>query len=305
MLHRKKVQDVNFIFQKKTKGEQALHIVMIVILSAWCLTFLFPLLWLLIQSLFDRNSYAIDLILYGKFSLPKVWHFENYLDAFSVLEVETGGTKTNFFGMLFNSLWFIAIGETWCLLWPVMVGYIFSKYRFPGRSSLYAVVIFAITVPVIGASGAYYKLIDFFNLYDTGPLFVIITGLGGFESSMLIYYGIFKGISWSYAESVFIDGGGHTRAFFSVMLPQAMPAISAMMVTSLISLWNQYEQFIMYLPSFPTVATGLYYVSLSTNDTPQVLYYSGLIISIVPVLIIYALMAEKMMKNLSIGGLKG
>ena len=186
-----------------------------------------------------------------------------------------------------------------------MVGYIFSKYQFPGRSSLYAVIIFAITVPVIGASGAYYKLIDFFNLYDTGPLFVIITGLGGFESGMLIYYGIFKGISWSYAESVFIDGGGHTRAFFSVMLPQAMPAISAMMVTGVISAWNTYEQFMYYLPSTPPVALGLYYLSERARRVGAPIYYAGLMMSCIPVLIIYALMADKMMKNLTIGGLKG
>ena len=297
---KRNTSDVHFIFQKKTKGEQALHIVMIVILSIWSITFLIPLIWLFTQSVHHSPSYNIHLVLKGKFTLPEVWHFENYIDAFRRLEYN----NTNFFGMLFNSVWFIFIGETWCIFWPVMVAYIFAKYNFPTKKPFHSVIIFTMIAPIMGSAGAYYKLIDAFHLYDSGPLFVMVTGVGGFGSGFLIYYGIFKGISWSYAESVFIDGGGNTTAFFSVMLPQAMPAISAMMITALIGYWNTYEQFLMYLPSYPTVATGLYSVSIQ-NTINRPIYYAGLIISIIPVLIIYACMAESMMKNLTIGGLKG
>ena len=297
---KRKVSDVNFIFQKKTTGEMVLHGIMIGVLSLWCATFLFPLLWLLVQSFHDRNAYWITLTLEGKFTLPDVWHFANYIDAFTILNYN----HTNFFGMLFNSLWFIAIAETWCLFWPIMVGYIFAKYNWRGKALFHSVIIFTLTVPIMGTTGAMFKLVDVLNLYDTGPIFVIVTGVGGFGGGFLVYFGIFKGISWSYAESVFIDGGGNTTAFFAVMLPQAMPAISAMMVSSLITHWNEYYQFLMYLPSWPTVATGMYSISIQ-NTIQKPLYYSGLIISIIPVFILYGLMAEKMMKNLSIGGLKG
>ena len=84
-----------------------------------------------------------------------------------------------------------------------------------------------------------------------------------------------------------------------------MPAISALMVSSLIAYWNEYYQFMIYLPSTPTVATGLYFISFTIDRFGKPLYYAGLIISMIPVLIIYAFMAEKMMTNLSIGGLKG
>ena len=297
---KRKVNDVNFVFQKKTKGETVLHIVMFIVFSIWCLTFLFPLLWLVVQSLHEKNGYWINIVLNGKFTMPEVWHFENYIDAFSMLELK----DTNFFGMLFNSLWFIFLAETWCLFWPVMVGYIFAKYDFAGKGPFHALIIFTLTVPIMGTTGAMYKLITLMNLYDTGPLFVIVTGVGGFGSGFLVYLGIFKGISWSYAESVFIDGGGNTTAFFAVMLPQAMPAISAMMVSAMIAHWNEYYQFLMYLPSWPTVATGLYSLSIQ-NTIQKPIYYAGLVISIIPVLILYGFMAEKMMKNLSIGGLKG
>lgn len=298
---RKKVNDTNFIFMKKTPGEKVVHAVAFVFLAAWSLSYIIPLLWLVVQSFHDRNLYNLIRLREGAFAMPDVLQWKNYPDALSMMQYN----NVQFVEMLFNSLWYIVIAETWCLFWPVLVGYIFAKYDFKGKGPFYAIIIFSLTIPIAGTTGAFYKLVDVLNLYDTGPIFVIVTGIGGFSSGFLIYYGIFKGISWSYAESVFIDGGGNLTAFLRVMLPQAMPAISAMMVSALIGYWNETYQFMMYLPSTPTVATGLYFISLTIDRFGKPLYYAGLIISMIPVLILYGFMAEKMMKNLSIGGLKG
>ena len=298
---KKRVSNANFIFMKKTAGEKAVHAVAFVFFLAWSISYLFPLFWLVVQSFHDRNLYNLIMLREGAFAMPNVLQWKNYPDALSMMQYN----NVQFVEMLFNSLWYIVIAETWCLFWPVLVGYIFAKYEFRGKAFLYGVIIFALTIPIAGTTGAFYKLVDVLQLYDTGPIFVIVTGIGGFGSGFLIHYGIFKGISWSYAESVFIDGGGNMTAFLRVMLPQAMPAISAMMVHALIGYWNETYQFMMYLPSTPTVATGLYFISLTIDRFGKPLYYAGLIISMIPVLIIYGFMAEKMMRNLSIGGLKG
>lgn len=297
---KRRPKDVNFIFMKKTKGEKVVHAVTFVIFFIYALSLLLPLLWLLVQSFYNPKQYFIIMNKEGTLKFPSEWFFSNYAKAFSVLNYN----HTNFFGMLFNSLWFIFLAETWCLIWPVITGYVFAKYAFKGREAFHSVIIFTLTLPIMGTTGAMYKLIDVMNLFDTGPLFVMVTGVNAFTSSFLIYYGIFKGISWSYAESVFIDGGGNNVAFFYVILPQAMPAISAMMVRAMIAHWNEYYQFLMYLPSTPTVATGLYSISIQ-NTVQKPLYYAGLVISIIPVMILYSSMVGKMMKNLSIGGLKG
>ena len=297
----RKAKDTNFIFMKKNTAEKIVHVVVFAVFMLYALSLLYPLLWLVIQSLFEKGEYQLAQLLDGAFALPKTIHLENYLKAFEVMEVD----GKNLIVMFFNSAWFIFIAETWCLFWPIMVGYIFAKYSFKGRSVFYTVIIFTLTLPIMGTTGACYRLVDVLNIYDTGPLFVIITGVGGFSSNFLIYYGIFKGISWDYAEAVFIDGGGNFTAFIRVMLPQAMPAISALMVTSLIAFWNEYYQFLMYMPSTPTVATGLYRVRESVDRIGRPIYYAGLVLSMIPVLILYGFMAGKMMKNLSIGGLKG
>lgn len=301
---KKKTKDTAYIFMEKTGAEKVVHSIMFVIFAAYALTLVFPLLWLVVQSVFPTtgaNSYEHAMIQNGPFALPDGLHFENYLSALTTMKER----NVNIIGMFMNSAWFILIAETWCLFWPVMTGYIFAKYKFKGKEVFYSIIIFTLTIPVMGTMGAMLRLVDNLGIYDKGPLFVIVTGVNGFTSSFLIYYGIFKGLSWDYAEAVFVDGGGNFTAFIRVMLPQAMPAIAAMMVKALIGYWNEYFQFLMYMPSTPTVASGLYKVREFATRAGKPVYYAGLVMTMIPVLILYGFMAEKMMKNLSIGGLKG
>ena len=300
----KKVKESNYIFMKKTGGEKVVHSIFFVIFAIYAISLIFPLLWLILQTLFAVEGafeYETVMARSGAFAFPEALHFENYLRAFNEIDAE----NVNLIGMFINSVWFIVIAETWCLFWPIMTGYIFSKYNFKGKSTFYALIIFALTIPIMGTTGAMLRLIDNLGIYDTGPLFVIATGINGFTSSFLIYYGIFKGISWDYAEAVFVDGGGNFMAFLKVMLPQAMPAISAMMVSSFIGHWNEYYQFLMYMPSTPPIAAGLYKAKTDIGRIGKPIYYAGLVLTMIPVLVLYGFMAEKMMKNLSIGGLKG
>lgn len=306
----KKKRDNKYIFMKKTGGEKVVHSVFFVIFAIYAASLVFPLIWLVIQTFFAVSGpYEYETVMFqqGPFALPEALHFDNYVKALTNMKEK----DVNLLGMFGNSAWFIIIAETWCLFWPVMTGYIFSKYNFKGKGIFYTVIIFTLTIPIMGTTGAMLRLVDNLGIYDKGPLFVIVTGINGFSGAFLIYYGIFKGISWDYAEAVFVDGGGNFTAFARVMLPQALPAIAAMMVSGFILYWNEYSQFLLYMPSTPPVAAGLYKVrEFATRSDPagrggKPVYYAGLVITTIPVLIIYGIMADKMMTNLSIGGLKG
>lgn len=287
---------------KKTTGEKIVHAVVFVIFFAYALTLLVPLLWLVTQSFHANDgSYQFVIMEKGQFALPEVWHFENYINAFNLMNYN-GYT---FFEMILNTLWYMLIANTWCLFWGLITAYVFSKYDFRGKKAFHSLIIFTLLVPIAGSSGAMIRIVTEMGIYDKGPLFVIVTGINGFSGSFLVYYAIFKGLSWDYAESVFVDGGGNFTAFIYIMLPMAMPAISALVVSSMIGQWNEYTQFMYYMPSTPPLAMGLYFISFTVDRFGKPLYYSSLVIAMIPVLIIYAFMAEKMMKNMTIGGLKG
>lgn len=298
---KKATKDVSYILIKRSPQEKIIFGVVFVLFAIYAATLIFPFLWVLVKSLEDPIFYDVNIMINGPFGIPEKWVFQNYVDAFTKMKYN----EVNFFGMIINSIIYIGLGITWAQFWPIATGYVFSKYTFKGKELIYSIAIFSMTIPIIGSGGAYYRFIAFFNLYDKGPLFDLVTGTAGFGSNFLIMYGIFKSISWSYAEAVFIDGGNNYTAFFKVMLPQAMPAITALMITSGIGLWNEYYSRMMYNPSYPTVATGLYFISLSISRFGKPLYFAGLIISMIPVLVLFSLSSDRMMKSLSIGGLKG
>lgn len=119
-------------------------------------------------------------------------------------------------------------------------------------------------------------------------------------------YGYFKNISWSYAESVFIDGGGHMTVFLKIMLPIAKPVVTALIIIGIIAAWNDYSTPLMFLPAYPTLAVGMYGVSSvlpRSGNSPA--YFAALIISTIPVIIFFAAFSDIIMSNLTIGGLKG
>ena len=160
------------------------------------------------------------------------------------------------------------------------------------------------TIPVVGNTGAMFKLVSDLNIYNT-PFF-LITALSGWGFNFMVMYGFFQSVSWSYAEAVFLDGGGHFSAFFKVMLPQAKMSVVTLLIVSLIQTWNNYLTPLLYLPDFPTIASGLYQLKLTAvraSNMPY--YYAGLMLSALPIVILYACFSDVIMKNFSVGGLKG
>ena len=160
------------------------------------------------------------------------------------------------------------------------------------------------TIPVVGTLPASFRLSAALRIYDT-PLQPIVTCAGGFGFNFLIMYAFFKNMPWSYAEAVFMDGGNDFIAFFKVMLPMAVGPIVTLSIIASISCWNDYTSIILFMPSYQTVASGLYYVQLTMFDKYPTIYYAALFISMIPVIVVFAIFSEQIMKNMSVGGLKG
>ena len=160
------------------------------------------------------------------------------------------------------------------------------------------------TIPIVGSMGAYYKLIGELGLYDT-PMYVVVTNLSSWGFNFLVMYGFFKNVSWTYAEASFVDGGGHFTVFFKIMLPVALGPIITRFVVSAISHWNDYMTMILYIPSYPTLASGLYtFQANAIREVNYPVYFAGLLITLIPVLVLFTFCSDIMMSNMNVGGIK-
>ncbi len=286
------------ILKERSRIEKVIFPIVVVIFTLYSFSLIYPFVWVFINSLKGSLEYSGGSV----FALPENWLFSNYLRAFEMLTLDDG---TTFFGMIFNSVWYTLLSSSLSVFTCSVTGYCLSKYEFKVKGIIYATAIFCMTIPIVGSMASYYKLIGELGLYDT-PLYVVVTHLSGWGFNFLVMYGFFKNVSWFYAEAAFIDGGGHFRVFFQIMLPLALGPIITLFVVAFVSNWNDYMTMILYIPSYPTLSSGLY--SFQANAIREVnypVYFAGLLISLIPALVLFAFCSDIMMRNMNVGGIKG
>ena len=170
---------------------------------------------------------------------------------------------------------------------------------------LYGFVILQMMLPVYGQTASNYSLLSKLGLVDT-PLFLLAQG-AGHGMYFLITYSFFRTLPTGYEEAAKMDGAGAFVIFWKVMLPLAKPIISALSIMTAIATWNNYATVLVYLPNYPNLATGLYTIRENAFaaglTTPS--YFAAIMLSVLPVIIVFLIFNKQIMQNVSIGGLKG
>lgn len=258
-------------------------------------TYIIVYLWGLMAGLKTHSELVMQ-----PFKLPEKWMFRNYLDAFTLLKVN----NTNMLGMIGNSLWLLAGGSFLTILGTTLFAYVVTKYDFVGKKLLITINLVVIITPIIGALPSQMRVVTDLNLKNS-PFF-LITYFGCFGSNALYMMACFRNISWDYAEAALIDGASHYRVLFQIMLPQASGLITALLIMQAIGIWNDYMTPLLYLKDFPTLATGIFIFNTEMIYRARMdILFAALMLSSMPVLLLYILFHNTILKNVSLGGLKG
>ncbi len=283
---------------KKPKRMSPFLWIMSVFLIVWAVVFLTLWGWLLL-NMFKTTAQYKDFDLGGSLAFPSPFTFENLGKAFTRL----AGFGYSVPVMVFNSLWRVIGSIVISQLCANAVAYSLAKYKFPGRDLIYWTIIVMMMLPVYGTMPAQLRLYKTLGMYDSPLVLLGAIGIGG----TLIPYSCYKNLSWTYSEAAFIDGGGHYTVFFRVMLPQMTSVITALSVTAFISGWNDYMNTIVYMPSYPTLATGIYYfqdaVGKRTGDYPVL--FTAITMSVLPVVVLFCCFQKTLLSIDISGGLKG
>ena len=265
------------------------------ILLIFGLTYIVAFLWGVIAGFKTHD----DLIL-NPFAFPETWHPENYLDVFSLLEVN----GVNMLGMIFNSVWLVAGGATLSVFGATLMAYAVTKYDFFGKKFLVVVNIIIMTLPIIGALPSRYKLFSTFGFINSPT--ILLAYFGGFGAFNLYMCAFFRGVSPTYSEAARIDGANDFVILFKIILPLAKGILTALLIMDAVTIWNDYSTALIYMPKLPTLATGIYL--FNTEMTYRVrmdILMAATIISAMPPLILYAIGHKSILNNVSLGGIKG
>ena len=283
--------------------EKVIYVCFVVMFAFFAVLYLYPLFWAILNSLKSMKEYATNSL-----AMPKDWLFSHYLDVFTEFQAVplSGGEPFKYFDMLFNSLWILVVNVFVNVASSTMLAYALARFRFPGAKFLYAVVIFANTIPIIGAGPAAYKLAVSLNMVNN-PFSIWLMWAGGFDFAFIVLYGYFKGVSGSYSESAKIDGATNITILLKVILPQVTPCIVAIAITQATGVWNNYSISMLYMRDYPNLAYGMYLFKDSTflvKDSMPI-YFAAAVISSIPVIVLYTCSQNLILNNMTTGGLKG
>lgn len=276
-------------------GYFPVKVIVTVLFAIYSLSLLACPIWAFLMSLKSQFEYITDMV-----SFPKEWMFSNYITAFT--ELSTGGN--NMFVMIFNSLWYSIGNSLAAISVTVVTAYVIAKYDFLLGKVVYWLCVMTIIIPIVNNLPSQFMLARVLGTYDT-PL-TIITSLGGIGFNTLLLYSFFRGIDHSYAEAAYVDGASHAQIFFKIMFPLSLTPVSALMLQHFTVLWNDSEGPMIFLPSHPTLASGLYvYQAEALRTLNQPVLYAGLLMASLPVVVLWIVFNKNLMSLQFGGGIKG
>ena len=269
--------------EKKTKMSRkmdAFQVVLYVIVTIYCLSMIYVLLFGFVNSLKDATDYEWN----NPFGLPSKefgWHFDNYAKVLNEFKVFTlGGNEVYLMQMFFNSLFYAVLMSLFCMATQIITAYAIAKYDFRGKSVLYGVAVVVMLLPIIGSLASEVQMAEAFN-FRNNLIGVCIMKCKYPGLYFLVFYATFKGLSWTYAEAAQIDGAGH-----------------------FIEYWNDYYTPMVFLPESPTMSYGLFLFQ-TDNKASTPVQLASCLMACLPILVVFVAFKDKIMSNVTMGGIKG
>ena len=283
----------------------AFQIILYVIVAVYCLSMVYVLLFGLINSLKD----ATDFEWLNPFGFPHKdfgWKFDNYskvLKEFKVSSMSMGGEEVGFMGMFVNSLLYAVFMSLLSMATQIMVAYAIAKYDFRLKPLLYGVAVIVMLLPIIGSLASEVQMADTFN-FRNNLLGICLMKCKYAGLYFLVFYATFRSVSWTYAEAAQIDGAGHLKIFIEIMLPLIKSTVFAVFILLFIEFWNDYYTPMIFLPQSPTMSYGLF-VFQTDNRASQPIQLAACLLFCLPILVLIVVFKNKIMGNVTMGGLKG
>lgn len=238
------------------------------------------------------------------------WGWDNFsyvIEHFFVKTKDSQGRiiKVNMYGMAINTILYTIGGSLVTTSCCCLVAYLSAKFNYFFSKILYTLVLTVMVIPIVGSTPSMLLFLKQVGLYDNwlGAYLMKFTFLGLY---FLIFHGVFEGISPEYSEAATIDGANEYQIFFLLMLPLVKTTFYTVFLIHFIDYWNDYTMALMFMPSHPTLAYGVHYLSVSNE--PGMSYAPmrmvACVILALPLTIVFVAFRDKLLGNTTAGGVK-
>lgn len=252
-----------------------------------------PFIWTFFMSFRFTNE-----ILAAPYSLPIPFHLDNYIKAF---------TEYNFHRYILNTCFVVLLSLILTTLVSTMAAYAFARRRFEFslRELIFYILFLSIMFPPQIFLLSLFQLLVKYKLYNSLIGLTLVYSALGLPLTIFILRAFFAQIPSSLEDSASIDGCNSWQIFWKIMFPIAMPAISTVIILNLITFWNEFlfavtfitKQALRTLPLAVMFFLGESHIDLG-------LLAAGVIVSSLPIIILYITMSEKFIRGMTAGAVK-
>lgn len=232
-------------------------------------------------------------------SIAETWRWENYSNAWSVANV------SSFFG---NSVMVSISATVLGVVLAAFAAYPIARIPFRGSGIVLSVFLLGLMVPWMVTFIPLYVTMQDLGLLDSRLGLILVYATYNLPFNVFVLVGFARTLPGELEESASVDGAGPTRTFLQIILPLLGPGLASVFIISFLQNWNEffYALVLIHSPENMTLPLGLFQLGQAADyGTNWVTLFAGMMITVVPVLVVFAVMQNYVTKGLTAGALKG
>ncbi len=292
---------------KLSKSDVSFEIVIYIVLSLVTLAVLYPLYFIIIASFSDPTMVASGDVIF----IPKGINFDGYVKIFEYEDLWIGYR---------NSIFYTVLGTILNVAMTFLAAYPLSKYGLRGRKYILFYLMF--TMYFSGGLIPSYLINDMLGLVNNW-LIIIVAGMVGISNVIVCITFLKSSIPGEIFEAASIDGASHFKAFTTMAIPLSKSVLAVMFLRYGVGNWNEFWTAMIYLTDRELFPLQLILREILTQneidpsmftdfedeqrllEQRELLKYGVIIVSTIPMLIIYPFVQKHFVKGIMIGSLKG
>ena len=295
----------NYIPVRKQPRKIVFSVIYYVVGALLSLLFISPLLYMIAASTKTEQSIAFSNGTIMMF-IPDFTNIAHFFDNYRVIFGDYDVWK-----YALNSLLYAAIVIVFNVIVNGLAGYVLAKFNFPGKGFFNFIILFLIVVPVETSIIPLYSIVKHM-LGLKGGLSILAVVMPSIISvfNIFLFTQFFSSIPKEYEEAMHIDGSSRVRVFFDLILPLSKPIVATTMVFTFIGVWNDYIWPSMVLPNtgdeswplLPIQAALTSIQSIESITTGEIM--ASLVVTSIPIFVLYAAAQKYIVKGFGTAGLK-
>ncbi len=285
---------------KKKKRIASSQVLIYLVLIAWSLTTIYPLIWII------QNSFkAKDQILSNSFSLPLG-------DLFTLANYRTAFERLNIFSAYRNSILISGTVAVVVILLAGFASFAMVRYDFKGKKALHSLIIAGMMFPVFSTIIPVFQMLNSWHMVNTDHLWLSLLSValpqiaGNLSFAIVVLSGYIQSLPIDLEEAAYLEGCSVYQIFFKVVMPLTKPSFATVGIFSFLWSYNDLftQMFLLRLPEHRAI-TRLLNELTSQEGTNYGLMAAAVALVVIPVIIVYLLLQKQIIKGMTAGAIKG